>query len=98
MATVQDALIADLAVKTEVLAAPLLEECLREQRAATQAGQRLSLLQILVRRHLISPTDLVGLMKAIESTSFQCGRCRKTFAYGGLNPEGTLACPECRGA
>jgi tetratricopeptide (TPR) repeat protein/tRNA A-37 threonylcarbamoyl transferase component Bud32 len=98
MATIQDALIAEIAVRTRVLPASLLDECQREQRAASTAGQRLSLLQVLVRRHLISPTDLVGLMKAIESAAFQCSRCAKVLPYGSLEPEGPVTCPACGAA
>src|SRR5437879_5882588 len=96
MQSAQDLLLAKFAVKTELVSSELLEECLREQQELLSRGQSVALLQVLVRRRLVSADSLVPINQALESTSFDCLRCRVRHPFRSIAAT-ALACPNCRG-
>jgi hypothetical protein len=96
MQSAQDLLLAKFAVKTGLISSELLEQCLTEQQGLQARGQPITLLQLLVRRRLVSAESLVPINQAIESTSFDCIRCRVRHPFRSIAAS-TLACPSCRG-
>ncbi len=96
MQSAHDLLLAKLAVKTGLVSPELLDECLREQQGLHARGQAITLLQVFVRHRVLSAEALVPINQAIESTSFDCGRCHARFPFRTI-ANTSLACPTCRG-
>jgi tetratricopeptide (TPR) repeat protein/tRNA A-37 threonylcarbamoyl transferase component Bud32 len=94
MQSAQDLLLAKFALKTGLLSSEVLNDCLREQEDQKPRGQAPSLLQILVRRRLVTAESLVPINQAIEATSFDCPRCRVRHAFKAIATS-SLACPRC---
>ncbi|MBX3471540.1 MAG: serine/threonine protein kinase, partial [Planctomycetes bacterium] len=93
MPKLQDILVGKLALRRDLVDPLTLHDCVAEQRANPQAP----LGQILVRRRIISPAQLIELMGAVELLQLQCGSCQAGLRPGALDPSGGLACPRCGG-
>ncbi|MEZ0228077.1 MAG: protein kinase, partial [Planctomycetota bacterium] len=96
MQSAHDLLLAKLAVKTGLVSPELLDECLREQQGLVARNQAVTLLQVFVRRRVLSAESLIPINQAIEATSFDCGRCHARFPFRTI-ANTALACPTCRG-
>jgi tetratricopeptide (TPR) repeat protein/tRNA A-37 threonylcarbamoyl transferase component Bud32 len=97
MQTSQDLLLAKFALKTGLVSQEVLQDCLREQQEGSSRGMRPALIQVLVKRRLVSADGLLPITHAIESTSFDCMRCRVRHPFTAV--AGTaLACPVCGSA
>jgi tetratricopeptide (TPR) repeat protein/tRNA A-37 threonylcarbamoyl transferase component Bud32 len=97
MATAQDLLLAKFALKTDLLKTEVLQECLRELQELRGTGQKLTLLQLLVRKRVVPAEALISVTRAIEATSFDCFRCNARYGFTALATSEQLACPKCRG-
>jgi tetratricopeptide (TPR) repeat protein/tRNA A-37 threonylcarbamoyl transferase component Bud32 len=89
----QDILVGKLALRRDLVDPLTVQDCMAEQRATPAV----SLGQLLVRRRILTPAQLVELMTAAERAQLQCGRCSATFSPHALDPRAGLACPGCRG-
>ncbi|MCO5171010.1 MAG: tetratricopeptide repeat protein [Planctomycetes bacterium] len=93
MPKLQDILVGKLALRRDLVDPLTLHDCVAEQRAHPQAP----LGQILVRRRIIAPAQLIELMAAVEQVQLQCGACQAAHRPAGLDPSAGLACPRCGG-
>src|SRR5579883_2685096 len=97
MQTSQDLLLAKFALKTGLVSQEVLQDCLREQQEGSSRGLRPALIQLLVKRRLVSADGLLPITHAIESTSFDCMRCRVRHPFTAIAAT-ALACPVCGSA
>lgn len=93
MRNLQDMLVGKLALRRDLVDPLTLQDCLADQKALPGAP----LGQVLVRRRVISPAQLLELMKAAELVQLQCGACAASFRQAELPPQAGLACPRCGG-
>jgi len=91
MPKLTDILVGKLALKHQLVTAPVLQRCAEEQRVNPSA----SLGQVLVRNRLVTSHQLVGLMHATERMELSCARCGGRYSPQSLDPDGELACPRC---
>jgi WD40 repeat protein/serine/threonine protein kinase len=97
MLTAQDVVLAKLAIGQDLLRTEDVQESLRELEGLRAAGQRLSLLQLLVKKRVFSAESILAITRAIEATSFDCARCQTHHGFAALAGSAQLACPGCRG-
>ncbi|HZV03355.1 MAG TPA: protein kinase [Planctomycetota bacterium] len=84
-------------MKTGLVSQEVLQDCLREQQEGSSRGLRPALIQLLVKRRLVSADGLLPITHAIESTSFDCMRCRVRHPFTAIAAT-ALACPVCGSA
>ncbi|RMG14505.1 MAG: serine/threonine protein kinase, partial [Planctomycetota bacterium] len=88
-----DMALALLVAERRLVEPAALQECILEQRR--RSGEPLG--QLLVRRRLVAPRDLLALTRAARAVVFVCATCRGAMAYGEVDPRAPPRCPRCGG-
>jgi tetratricopeptide (TPR) repeat protein len=86
-----DTVVGQFAMARGFVNAAQLTDCLKEGRTPPRAP----LGQILVRRRLISPGQLLEFMKEAERAELSCTGCGRAFPYSQFDPVAAAACPVC---